>query len=361
MGITDAELGARVGRFRRQRHLTQEDLAELIGLDQPKLSKIEAGSRRVSSTELVDLAAALHVDPLDLVEDEPLVLGAAIVARTDSGRSNTAIEIATKRAHDALRTWRQLDHDGFELRLGRRPALGSMRRTVRAGETAAEKLRTEIVRREDPVDLSELAEHVGLVVRWVPLGEGIDGLCVADEAHGVAVVNTHHWGSRQRFTLAHEIGHWVLGDVADRGGRADEDVFAVARDPIERRANAFAAALLLPRDAVASMDQADRAAAVRFAYRRGVSCTTLGWRIKNAVGETELSRWLRDVRPFQAAVMAGELERFQEDADDRDKEQVSGNFAETLFSAFLAGALSERRLTALVPMANAGADGPADD
>lgn len=60
--------GERVRALRREIGLTQQELAAQAGLSRDKLSKIETGARRFSSTELIDLAAALHVSPEALLQ-----------------------------------------------------------------------------------------------------------------------------------------------------------------------------------------------------------------------------------------------------------------------------------------------------
>jgi hypothetical protein len=84
---------------------------------------------------------------------------------------------------------------------------------------------------------------------------------------------------RRRFTVAHEIGHWVCHREA--GPRVCDLTSArAARDPLEREANTFAAELLMP------------AAEVRAAHARHpdpgslaewfrVSREAMGWRLYN--------------------------------------------------------------------------------
>jgi transcriptional regulator with XRE-family HTH domain len=49
---------------RRQRaELTQEALADRLGWDQKTVSNIEAGSKRVTAIELIELSEALGFDP----------------------------------------------------------------------------------------------------------------------------------------------------------------------------------------------------------------------------------------------------------------------------------------------------------
>ncbi|MBV6857941.1 ImmA/IrrE family metallo-endopeptidase [Xanthomonas campestris pv. zingibericola] len=63
----------------------------------------------------------------------------------------------------------------------------------------------------------------------------------------VAGVNSYHHPVRQRFTLAHELAHFILhrGDKA----RFDDHTYARRHDdrsPMEREADNFAARLLMP-------------------------------------------------------------------------------------------------------------------
>lgn len=68
----------------------------------------------------------------------------------------------------------------------------------------------------------------------------------------IGIVNTH---SRecQRFTLAHELGHWLLHpeEVKFRDSPITAlDAVSLTHDPAEREANAFAAELLMPQKTV---------------------------------------------------------------------------------------------------------------
>jgi Zn-dependent peptidase ImmA (M78 family) len=89
---------------------------------------------------------------------------------------------------------------------------------------------------------------------------------------------------RQRFTIAHEVGHWVCHCLE---GRADEQPAAMCRKldlqldadrAIEREANVFAAELLMPEDAVRTIWGAAPQIAV-VAGRLGVSQLAVHWRL----------------------------------------------------------------------------------
>lgn len=82
-----------------------------------------------------------------------------------------------------------------------------------------------------PVDVAAIAGELGLTISRRDLGD------VSGELRGTRItVNSQHSRVRQRFSIGHEIGHHQLHtDHDERGGSA-----------IERQANAFAGALLMP-------------------------------------------------------------------------------------------------------------------
>jgi Zn-dependent peptidase ImmA (M78 family) len=104
----------------------------------------------------------------------------------------------------------------------------------------------------DPVGIAR-AEHVQVVevggygVPWEYSGYYVKD----DPVYGGPVirVNAGDVLVRQRFTVAHEFGHCILGH--ENAPRDDPAKYNLAvRDPIERAANQFAAELLMPADAL---------------------------------------------------------------------------------------------------------------
>lgn len=65
-------LGKRIREIRMQRQLTQEQLAEKIGIGERNLSKIECGTNFVSATTLDKIVKALEVSPKELFDFEHL-------------------------------------------------------------------------------------------------------------------------------------------------------------------------------------------------------------------------------------------------------------------------------------------------
>jgi Zn-dependent peptidase ImmA (M78 family) len=108
-----------------------------------------------------------------------------------------------------------------------------------------------------PVDVGAVARDLGLLIFSTPLAEKVSGAIVKEPSYGsqsgfVIFVDAGEASVRQRFTAAHEIGHFLLHKnlIGDR----HEDNYLLRSTGISNRqeaqANAFAADLLMPRHLV---------------------------------------------------------------------------------------------------------------
>jgi transcriptional regulator with XRE-family HTH domain len=64
----DAHVGRRVRLLRKQRGMSQQQLAEAIGVTFQQVQKYERGTNRISASTLVAIAQHLGVRPADLLE-----------------------------------------------------------------------------------------------------------------------------------------------------------------------------------------------------------------------------------------------------------------------------------------------------
>lgn len=97
---------------------------------------------------------------------------------------------------------------------------------------------------DGPVDVLGIARGLGLVLMMQPL-DNLLGFYVRGDSTSGIVINSQRPESLQRFTLAHEIGHHVLG----HSHSADDDHALDRFDPDslpEVAAQAFAGSLLMP-------------------------------------------------------------------------------------------------------------------
>ena len=92
-------LGARIKELRRQAGLTQEELAELVGLDSRHLSRLEVGRHFPSLNSLERIADALHVPLVEFFRfpgEEKIQTLRADLTRFAKRSSESQILLATK-------------------------------------------------------------------------------------------------------------------------------------------------------------------------------------------------------------------------------------------------------------------------
>jgi Zn-dependent peptidase ImmA (M78 family) len=106
---------------------------------------------------------------------------------------------------------------------------------------------------QPPVPVEQLARQCGAVVRYQPFADQLSGMLVRRGKDWIIGVNSLDAEARQRFTIAHELGHLLIHGKTDavfvdrsfpvrfRDSRA-----ATGTDPREVEANRFAAELLMP-------------------------------------------------------------------------------------------------------------------
>lgn len=103
----------------------------------------------------------------------------------------------------------------------------------------------------EPVNVSELARHLGIAVRYEPMQGEESGSLKKDKKTGkwIMTVNSLHHPHRQRFTIAHEIAHRIR-HAANSDSFEDTTFFRNGETNwMESEANDFAASLLMPKDA----------------------------------------------------------------------------------------------------------------
>jgi Zn-dependent peptidase ImmA (M78 family) len=113
-----------------------------------------------------------------------------------------------------------------------------------------------------PIDVERIASELDLEVVHDNLGPGVSGLLVTNSHGACIVVQESDAPNRQRFSIAHEIGHYVLRHQFTAGEHVhvDKGNFVSMRGPsassgenqMEVEANQFAASLLMPSKLVTS-------------------------------------------------------------------------------------------------------------
>jgi Zn-dependent peptidase ImmA (M78 family) len=147
---------------------------------------------------------------------------------------------------------------------------------------------------EAPVPLPQIAQACGARIVVDSLQGDLSGFLYRDKNKAVIGVNTHHAPARQNFTIAHELGHFLLHEQEklhvdhEFRVRLRNDVSSKGTDEAEREANHFAAALLMPKTFLEKdlkdeeyVDLFDEGFLYNLARKYGVSTQALVNRLKN--------------------------------------------------------------------------------
>ncbi len=99
-----------------------------------------------------------------------------------------------------------------------------------------------------PLDAKGVAEKLGIRVEYISLKEGLSGILYKDKESNswVLHVNKEHHPNRQRYTIAHELGHFCLHRHLKQ--RFEDKIFFRGGEPNkpEWQANEFASSILMP-------------------------------------------------------------------------------------------------------------------
>lgn len=129
-------------------------------------------------------------------------------------------------------------------------------------ESIAKNILIECGCYELPVDVKKVVEKQGINLVEHEFGDDIYGVLVIKDGKYTIGYDKHNSSVRQRFTIAHELGHYVLRhnkngvniDTLTKKYQSLQTVFFRNSDSStgefiqEREANSFAAALLMPQD-----------------------------------------------------------------------------------------------------------------
>ncbi len=256
MPITQEQLAARLRAAREACRLTQDEVAENLGVSRATIAQTELGKRPVSSLELDKLAYLYGRDIREFLSDEFRERDA--FAALFRGDPDLAKDEATREVlRRCMELGRQLTKLETVVGVGRgwtaAPAYpsvapGSKWDAVQQGERVASEERRRLGLGWAPIgDLPELLEAQGVRALARDLPSNISGLTLSEPGVGLLVAaNRKHHPHRVRFSYAHEDAH-VLLDRERLGliSRVED-----RNDLIEVRANAFAAAFLMPEDGV---------------------------------------------------------------------------------------------------------------
>lgn len=253
--------------------LTQADLARELDRSPALISFWEKGERMPGLDDVLELGRVLSrpadyflPHPAEAETPQPELILRAVATQLAGVDLDAEIEQVVREAE------RQ------------RPPAGSFRPRSPDPIVAAQEVLSAIHATEPPINVIAAASLCGArVVRHRFSSDALSGFVLRLDGDAVIGINAHHHERRQRFTIAHELGHLVLDHHADY--HLDLISSVSSGDPPgydwrhERAANAFAANLLMPSGLV-RRDHLDNGLNVtQLAKRYKVSSEAMGIRI----------------------------------------------------------------------------------
>lgn len=256
MALDEHLLGERLREARENCGLSQQRAADKLALPRTAITLMESGKRTVSTLELARLAELYHRQVQDFfaatVEPEGEMLR-ALYRLVPSLEENSQARDDILRYLDICREGQAVE---ALLGSGKANAIPSYAipqpRTVWDAISQGQKLAEEERRRlglgYSPIsDMAELIADQGVWSAGVQFPDSISGVCLHHRSVGMVVlVNVEHRRWRKRFSYAHEYAHALID--ADRLVNVTSSVNS--SDLLEKRANAFAAAFLMPEKGV---------------------------------------------------------------------------------------------------------------
>ena len=256
--MTPQELGAKLKQARENAGMSQADVADALNLTRTAIPQMESGNRSVSTLELSQLAALYHrpvsafFEASDAEED---VFVALYRALPDSGAQDAMKEQASRyvnwfqEGHNLERILGRGHHSGppaYEL-----PMPDGAWEAIQQGKSIADAERKRLDLGNRPVpDVSKLIQTQGIWASGVDFPDKMSGLFLSHKSIGMAIfANLAHSRNRKRFSYAHEYAHALM----DKNAQVTASQATNSSALVEKRANAFAAAFLMPAGGIAAL------------------------------------------------------------------------------------------------------------
>ncbi len=226
--------GERLEQARRLSGMSQQKLADLLGVNKMTISKYENGVLPLSSERLIAVCDVLGVGVDYFFRTAQVNLVGEPVFRKRKKLLKKEENTILFQSRDILERQKEVMQILNITPVSVYPNKKSIVSSVEDAEVLSEYIRTEWKLGLDPIEnLMEVVEKNGFSVGVVDAPESFDALTVmSSDGERLIVLRSEVPGDRQRFTLAHELGHYFIEGGVD----------------IEKSADLFAGALLVPRE-----------------------------------------------------------------------------------------------------------------
>ena len=285
------EIIARSVRDRRKAlGMSQRELAEAVGFGSHQIvSELERGQRDVKAWELARIADVLHTSLPALVKRERAgETEKRIFWRTDAPEADRSRhEARLLERFERYRRVAKLTNAGGDAQSLPRFHVDRSTSFGQTEQMASRARRSMDLGGRPAMSLAAVVqERFGVMLFLDDLGSGGSAACVRTDSDAAILLNRNEAPWRQRYSLAHELFHLVTWDaVMDSWPRGNHRTSWP--DRVEKLANVFASALLLPGDDLRGEFQSrfegrdpSDPELVNMARACGVSTSALLWRLR---------------------------------------------------------------------------------
>lgn len=247
-------IGKNLKRIRLLKNLSLKEAGNLLNMTATAISKYEKGEILPDSKKLIDFANAYNVKSIELLKVYNVPKMKFTSFRKKKRLTGQNLELLEELIQDEVAKYLEIiemnniDADADNIKLKKYSC-----NNLEDAEKAANDFRNYIkISNKQPIsDLINILENLGIIIIQIKNPDNrfddFDGLSeIVSNVPVIVLLDGIKDGARQRFTIAHELGHLVLNINNDE---LDE----------ERLCNRFASALLMPKEAIIN----------EFGYSRG--------------------------------------------------------------------------------------------
>ncbi len=236
------EVGKNLKRIRLLKNLSLKEAGLLLNMSAPAISKYEKGQIEPNSQKLIEFANAYDIKVIDLLKKNNITEMKFNAFRKRKRLQGENLELLKEIIQNKVSDYLEVIELN-EVKSSRNKIKKYICNSEADAEIAAEEFRKNYkLSINQPIsDLINMLENIGIVVIEIDNTNekfsDFDGLSEEVKDIPVIVLLNNITGERQRFTIAHELGHLVL-NIKDK--KLNE----------EKLCNKFASSLLMPRNAV---------------------------------------------------------------------------------------------------------------
>lgn len=235
------EIGNNLKRIRLLKNLSLKEAGELLNMTAPGVEKYEKGKLIPNSEKIIEFANAYNVNIIELLKVYTPQKMKFNAFRKKQRLKGTKLELLKETIENEVSNYLEvleinnIDKNNIELKRYKCDDLND-------AEIIAERFRSDYkLSINQPIsDLISVLENLGIIIIQIKNinnnFDDFDGLCEVVNNVPIIVLLEDQDGARQRFTIAHELGHLLL-KINDKKSE-------------EKLCNRFASSLLMPKESV---------------------------------------------------------------------------------------------------------------